>query len=110
MTFEPLPLPSRFNLDMEPVPHPAPGAATLDEIYSLYLKWQAVRPKTLTCHPAVRDTLTRAAAPVLPDYLLGSAFESLYGIPIEIDDTMQPGAWKLTADGTEIDSGVIEVR
>jgi hypothetical protein len=107
MTIEPLPLPPRYNLDFEPVPHPEPGMATLDEICSLYLKWRLVEQKTLTCHTAVSEALMRSAATVRPDYLLGSPIESIFGIPIEIDDDMQPGTWKLKAGGREIDSGVI---
>lgn len=107
MDIKPLPLPPRYNLDFEPVPHPEPGAGTLDELYSLYVKWRVVRPKRLTCHTAVSEALMRSAAAVRPDYLLGSPVESLFGIPIEVDDTMRPGTWKLTADGTEIDSGAI---
>ena len=54
---------------------------------------ESIHPKTIKrvqCHPDVVAELRK--------YIVGSTFDTLWGIPIFVDFSMRPGEWKIICE------------
>jgi hypothetical protein len=101
-----LPLPTRYDLDLNPVSRAEPSAASYEAIRSLYAQWMEDRPDTIRLHASVWYVLQRtmpvASFPAAPE-------QQVFGLRLVIDPELAPGEWKLLAGSEEIDAGTVPV-
>jgi hypothetical protein len=108
VTAEKLPLPPRYDLDLEPVPWALPEPVSWAGLAALASQFPTSRPDRLECHPSVWHALMSAVPPPSATCSwLTSGLERFWGIDVIRKPYMEPGAWSLWCGDEQIDSGTI---